>query len=142
MHQYDQVDEDNPLQPIMVSWYRSIFVPENREELEADLRKIQTYCRRIDLGLQGKVAHLLDFLMQRMKAKLLSMRDGNCTTAQHMELLPPPKASGVLSIGEEEFIRRVSCGEIRLHELIAKIQGSGASGSSSGSSGASKARKH
>ena len=77
-----------------------------------------------------------------MKAKLLSMRDGNWTTARHMEILPSSKAGGVLSTGEEEFIRRISCNEIRLYELIAKVQGSNASGSSSGSSGASKARKH
>ena len=107
----------------MVSWYRSIFSPESRDLSDQDLREVHTYCRMLDLGLTGKIPQLLDMTMQRLKAKVVAINAGNWNTAQHMELLPPSRGASVLSMGEEEFIRRVSCGEIRLGELIAKFQG-------------------
>ena len=85
-----------------------------------------------DLGLEGKLPQLLDMLMQRLKAKVLAMNDQNWTTAQHMELLPPLKTASVLTMGEEEFVRRVSCGEVRLHDLISKIQSMTPSSASGG----------
>ena len=42
-----------------------------------------------------------------------------------MELLPIAKAAGILSMGEEEFVRRVNAGEIRLADLLEKLRGSG-----------------
>ena len=60
------------------------------------------------------------------------MSEKSWTTAQHMELLPPLKTGSVLTMGEEEFVRRVSCGELRLHDLIDRSQNHGASSSSGG----------
>ena len=60
------------------------------------------------------------------------MSEKSWMTAQHMELLPPLKTGSVLTMGEEEFVRRVSCGELRLHDLINRIQNHGASSSNSG----------
>ena len=123
VHIHDNIDEGDPCQAVMVSWYRSIFSPESRDLSNQDLREVHTYCRMLDLGLTGKIPQLLDMTMQRLKAKVVSINDGNWNAAQHMELLPPSRGASVLSVGEEEFIRRVSCGEIRLGELIAKYQG-------------------
>ena len=54
-----------------------------------------------------------------------------------MELLPPSRGASVLTMGEEEFIRRVSCGEIRLGELLSKYQTSSGGKSGAGKSGGS-----
>ena len=70
-----RVDEDDPLQPIKVIYYRYIFVPDKREELVCDFREIHTYYRCVDLDLQGEIMRLLYFPMQRIEAKLLSLCD-------------------------------------------------------------------
>ena len=127
VHIHDHADEDSPLQPIMVAWYRSIFLPANRDEDDLGCREVQTYCRLIDYGLEGKLTQLMDMLMQRLKAKVFAMSEKSWTTAQHMELLPPLKSASVLTMGEEEFVRRVTCGDLRLHDLITRIQTNGGS---------------
>ena len=121
-----------------MAWYRSIFSPANRDRSDLDCREVHTYCRLLDLGLEGKLPQLLDMLMQRLKGKLLALSDKSWTTAQHMELLPAMKQGSMLTMGEEEFVRRVSCGELRLHDLISKIQGHGGSRSGGASSGQSQ----
>ena len=135
VHIYDSIDEHDALQPVMVSCFRLIFVSENRRISDSDLREVHTYCRILDLGLTGKVAQLMDMTMQRLKAKAVALNDGNWKAAQHMELLLHVRGASVLSMGEEEFIRRVSCGEIRLGELVAKYQGASSHGGGSGARG-------
>ena len=115
-------------------------MPENRSLSDADLREIHTYCRVLDLGVTGKVTNLLDMVMQRLKAKVVAVKDGNWKAAQHMKLLPPSRHLSVLSMGEEEFIRRVSAGEIRLSELLEKYQISGGARSGDGNRGGSGAQ--
>ena len=132
VHTNDHVEDDNPMQPVMVAWFRSIFSPRNRDSNDLEGREVQTYCRLLDYGLEGKLAQLMDMLMQRLKAKVFSMSEKSWTTAQHMELLPPLKTGSVLTMGKEEFVRRVSCGELRLHDLINRIQNHGASSSDGG----------
>jgi hypothetical protein len=139
LHIHDNVNEDDPTQPIMVAWYRSIFSPNHRGDDDIDCREVHTLCRVIDLGLEGKLPELLDMLMQRLKAKVFAMSEKSWQTAQHMELLPPIRTASVLTMGEEEFVRRVSCGELRLQDLISRIQNHGqASGSGRGSGGNSR----
>ena len=62
-------------------------------------------------------------LAQRLKAKVLQTADGRWDSAQHLELLPSQKAAGILSMGEEEFVRQVNAAEIRLHDLLEKVRG-------------------
>jgi len=128
----DEVDENTRLQPICCSWFRSIFLPNNPQMDKWDRREIQTYTRLLDLGLKGDNVGLLDMLMQRLKAKVLSCSDGHWDSAQYLEILPSTKAGGILSMGEEEFVRKVNAGEIRLADLLGKIR----AGSSGGARGA------
>ena len=93
-----------------------------------DRREIQTYCRLLDLGLKGETVSLLDMLMQRLKAKVLASADGHWESAQYLELLPSTKAAGILSMGEEEFVRKVNAGEIRPADLLGKIRSSAGHG--------------
>ena len=51
VHIHDHGDEDSPLQPIMVAWFRSIFLPANRNENDLDCKEGQTYCSLIIYGL-------------------------------------------------------------------------------------------
>ena len=89
MHIHDDIDENDALRPVMVSWFRSVFMFDNRSISDSGLRDMHKYCRILDLGLTGKVAQLMDMTMQRLKAKVVALTDGNWKAAQHMELLPP-----------------------------------------------------
>ena len=70
---------------------------------------------------------MLDMVMQRLKAKVLATEDGHWQSAQYLELLQTAKAAGILSMGEEEFVRRVNAGEIRLADLLQQTRGSSGS---------------
>ena len=130
----DEINENDALAPIANTWFRTVFSPNQHNLDQWDRREIQTYCRLIDFGLRGEMAQLLDMAMQRLKAKVLACADGHWQSAQHLELLPSAKAAGILSMGEEEFVRKVNAGEIRLADLLQKIHGSGGGGGSSKSS--------
>ena len=127
----DEVDENQSLQPVAVAWYRSVFQPNHTGLNEGDKREILTYCKLIDHCLRGETVTALDMIMQRLKAKVLATEDGHWQSAQHLELLPTAKAAGILSMGEEEFVRRVNAGEIRLADLLEKLRDSGSKSSTS-----------
>ena len=90
---------------------------------ECDKREILTYRKLIDHCLRSETVTALDMIMQRLKAKVLATEDGHWQSAQYLELLPTAKAAGILSMGEEEFVRRVNAGEIKMTDLLQKLRG-------------------
>ena len=52
--------------------------------------------RCLDLLLSGEVVQTLDTLVQRLKAVEMASSESSWVVAQHLELIPPAKASAIL----------------------------------------------
>ena len=87
-------------------------------------RQMRTLAEVLDLLLEGRNLEAMDMLMQRFKACQLVCRDRNWRSARWLELIPPDPDMTAVGIDEEELLRKIEYGELKLAELAAKIKGS------------------
>ena len=118
-------DDEDPLSPVCMMFFMSIFLPNFRDLEEVALREIRTLAEAIDGLLKGKTLEVGDLLAMRLKAAMLAAESGSWVTAKHLELLPPMTRHLPISQDEESLIRRVEAGEIKVRELVDKIKASG-----------------
>ena len=82
----------------------------------------------IDDMLRGKRLEALDQLVQLNKALVMSVRDGHWRAAKFMLLIPLEAGSNAVSASEEEVVRRLQSGELKLQDLERKVAGARSSG--------------
>ena len=80
-------------------------------------RNIVCYAKCLDHLLEGELALLGDTLMQHLKALENYVVEGVWTTAQHMQLVPPAKAS-IASAEEKAAAARAEMRAARLRKSI------------------------
>jgi hypothetical protein len=88
--------------------------PRNAQEL-------RTLAESLDALLCGGLVKTADRLMQRLKAIEQSLSDGHWHAAQHMEAIPPPRASAT-SARERELATRAELRAGALREQLAKVK--------------------
>jgi hypothetical protein len=115
-------EEDDPLAPCCLKYFLSIFSPSNKGIMECDAREIRTLCEAIDGLLRGRQLETLDLLMQRLKAAMLATHDRSWQTARWLELLAPPKTAGVLDMEEEELVRKLEVGELKIQDVLKRLK--------------------
>ncbi|CAK0815284.1 unnamed protein product, partial [Prorocentrum cordatum] len=84
-------------------------------------RELRTLAEAMDLLMQGKAAHACDLIVQRLKALQVATTDGSWAAAKWLELIPPRDEPTAIRSEEEELIRSIQLGEMRLDELSARL---------------------
>ncbi|CAK0906331.1 unnamed protein product, partial [Prorocentrum cordatum] len=84
-------------------------------------RELRTLAEAVDLLMQGKAAHACDLIVQRLKALQVATTDGSGAAAEWWELIPPRDEPTAIRSEEEELIRSIQLGEMRLDELSARL---------------------
>ena len=121
-------DTDSTLSVSAVTWLLTIYYATNPPASLGvrNAREMRTVCECIDALLDGRLAHLGDLLMQRLKALQTAHAEGNWDTARFLELIPPGE---VVLPSEEE--RRSA---MRDRSMDLRLSRHGAKGSSGGRS--------
>jgi hypothetical protein len=103
-------------------WFRGLFSTQQIDLGAPGIREFQTLCMWVDQLLKGKQVEALDMLTSRLRASLLAHHEQSWRTAHNLELLAPVKTAGILDLDEEEFLRKVSIGEIKMAHLLEKLK--------------------
>ena len=61
---------------------------------------------------------VLDLLVQRFKAVVLSVQDGTWSAAKWLELLPSDPEGGATSLEEEMVVRKAQEQDLKLEKLL------------------------
>ncbi|CAK0821056.1 unnamed protein product [Prorocentrum cordatum] len=77
-------------------------------------RELRTIAEGLDLLLRGRTAAVADILAQRFKAIQVAVGDGGWSAAKWLELIPPRGQPLALCNEEEEMIRSIQHGELKL----------------------------
>ena len=110
---------EDELSPIIVRYFLSVWLPQNpiRTIGEERYRELRTWAECIDMVLRGRSVEAADMMVQRFKSCLLAVRDGHTRAARWLELLPVESSGGAVGIEEEEMVRRLEAGELKLRAL-------------------------
>ena len=114
----------DPTSALVLRWLLTVYAPQNPvKHIGVPVyRELRTLAEAIDLLLQGKVTQALDVLTQRMKAVQVAVGDGHWGAAKWLELIPAKDEPTTLRNDEEEMIRSIELGELKLEELTAKLR--------------------
>ena len=115
-------EEEDPLSPVAMRFFLTVFLPNHRDMGEPELREIRTLCEALDGLLRGRTLETGDLLAMRLKAAMLAAQEGSWQIARHLELLPPMQKHLPLNQEEETLIRKVEAGELKLRDLFLKIK--------------------
>jgi len=117
-------DDEDELGPCVVKYLLTCFLPTYglKRVGDANYRELRTLAMSLDGLLKGQVTRVLDILMQRFKAVTMSIKDNSWSAAKHLELLPTDPGPSATSVDEEELVRRVQAGELKLEELVARLR--------------------
>ena len=120
----DIVPEDET-SPIFLKYflsYYSLLNPVSKIGLDAH-RELRTYSEACDAILRGNNLIALDILSQQMKARMLSLQDGNWDCARWLQLLP--EQGGVVGLSSEDvhLVRSIQAGHNKEEERALKLKG-------------------
>ncbi|CAK0898088.1 unnamed protein product, partial [Prorocentrum cordatum] len=109
--------------PIALRYLLTIYLPQHPvKEIGAQTyRELRTLAEAVDLLMQGKAAHACDLIVQRLKALQVATTDGSWAAAKWLELIPPRDEPTAIRSEEEELIRSIQLGEMKLDELSARL---------------------
>jgi hypothetical protein len=79
----------------------------------------------MDHILKGNSLCALDMLMQRFKAITVAIKDHSWRSARWLELIPTDADGAATTVDEDELIRQVESGELKIRELVSKLKGPG-----------------
>ncbi|CAK0805394.1 unnamed protein product, partial [Prorocentrum cordatum] len=109
--------------PIALRYLLTIYLPQHpvKEIGVQTHRELRTLAEAVDLLMQGKAAHACDLIVQRLKALQVATTDGSWAAAKWLELIPPRDEPTAIRREEEELIRSIQLGEMKLDELSARL---------------------
>ncbi|CAK0879406.1 unnamed protein product, partial [Prorocentrum cordatum] len=85
-------------------------------------REMRTGCEAADAIPSGKTAYAIDVLGPRFKALQLSAIDKCWSGARRLELIPSMNEQLALRTEDEEIVRAVELGDLRLEELLPELR--------------------
>ncbi|CAK0846241.1 unnamed protein product [Prorocentrum cordatum] len=114
----------DPHGPIVLRFLLSVYLPQHPvKEIGGEIyRELRTIAEALDLLLQGRTAAVADILAQRFKAIQVAVGDGSWSAAKWLELIPPRDQPLALRNEEEEMIRSIQHGELKLEELASRLR--------------------
>ena len=114
----------DPHGPNVLRFLLSVYLPQHPvREIGAEIyREMRTLAEALDLLLQGRTAAVADILAQRFKAIQVAVNDGDWSAAKWLELIPPRDQPLALRNEEEEMIRSIQHGELKLEELASRLR--------------------
>jgi len=114
----------DPHGPNVLRFLLSVYLPQHPvREIGAEIyREMRTLAEAMDLLLQGRTAAVADILAQRFKAIQVAVNDGDWSAAKWLELIPPRDQPLALRNEEEEMIRSIQHGELKLEELASRLR--------------------
>ncbi|CAK0814337.1 unnamed protein product, partial [Prorocentrum cordatum] len=117
-------DAEEELPPIVNKFLLNIFLASHPVSAigEDMFRQMLTLSESLDLLIQGKLPEAMDMLMQRFKACQLACKDKHWRSARWLELIPPDADMAAINIEEEELLRKIEYGELKLAELAGKLK--------------------
>ncbi|CAK0868476.1 unnamed protein product [Prorocentrum cordatum] len=117
-------DAEEELPPIVNKFLLNIFLASHPvSSIGEDMfRQMRTLSESLDLLIQGKLPEAMDMLMQRFKACQLACKDKHWRSARWLELIPPDADMAAINIEEEELLRKIEYGELKLAELAGKLK--------------------
>jgi hypothetical protein len=112
-------DDEDVLPALAVRYLMTIWLPQNPVRVvgEERFRELRTLAECVDLVVKGCTVEALDMLSQRLKACLLSIRDGHTRASRFLELLPLESAGSAVSPEEEELARKLESGDLKRRAL-------------------------
>ncbi|CAK0795636.1 unnamed protein product, partial [Prorocentrum cordatum] len=124
--------------PIALRYLLTVYLPQHpvKEIGVQTYRVLRTLAEAVDLLMQGKVAHACDLIVQRLRALQVATTDGSWAAARWLVLIPPRNDPTVICSEEEELIRSIQLGGMRLDELSARLASAKAPGWGGGPTGA------
>ncbi|CAK0902497.1 unnamed protein product, partial [Prorocentrum cordatum] len=107
--------------PIALRYLLTIYLPQHpvKEIGVQTCRVLRT--QAVDLLMQGKTAHACDLIVQRLEALQVATTDGSWAAARWLVLIPPRDDPTAICSEEEELIRGIQLGGMRLDELSARL---------------------
>jgi hypothetical protein len=120
-------EQGDQLRPIVLRYLLSVYIPNHPVKSigEAAYRELRTLAESMDHILKGKSLCALDMLMQRFKAITVAIKDHSWRSARWLELIPTDTDGAATTVDEDELIRQVESGELKIRELVSKLKGSG-----------------
>ena len=114
----------DPHGPIVLRFLLAVYLPQHPvKEIGGEIyRELRTIAEALDLLLQGRTAAVADILAQRFKAIQVAVGDGSWSAAKWLELIPPRDQPLALRNEEEEMIRSIQHGELKLEELASRLR--------------------
>ncbi|CAK0868119.1 unnamed protein product [Prorocentrum cordatum] len=105
-----------PTTALVLRCLLTIYLPQNPAQQigVAACREMRTLAEAIDFLLQGKIPQAPDILTQRLKAAQVAVGDGRWGAAKWLELAPAKDEPTTLRDEEEEMIRSVELGGLKL----------------------------
>ena len=119
-----------PTGPVALRYLITIYLPQHpvREIGVQTYHELRALAEAVDLLMQGKAAHACDLIVQRLKALQVATTDGSWAAAKWLELIPPRDEPTAIRSEEEELIRGIQLGEMKLDELAARLAAAKSSG--------------
>ncbi|CAK0812996.1 unnamed protein product [Prorocentrum cordatum] len=111
-----------PTTALVLRYLLTFYLPQNPVQQigVAACREMRALAEAIDFPLQGKIPQALDILTQRQKAAQVAVGDGHWGAAKWLELIPAKDEPTTLRNEEEEMIRNIERGELKLEELSSR----------------------
>ncbi|CAK0797071.1 unnamed protein product, partial [Prorocentrum cordatum] len=113
-----------PTTALVLRHLHAIYLPQNPVQQigVAAYREMRTLAEAIDFLLQGKIPQALDILTQRLKAAQVAVGDGHWGAAKWLELILAMDEPSTLRDEEEEMVRSIELGELKLEELSSRLR--------------------
>ncbi|CAK0793322.1 unnamed protein product, partial [Prorocentrum cordatum] len=104
--------------PIALRYLLTIYLPQHpvKEIGVQTCRELRTLAEAVDLLMQGKAAHACDLIVLQV-----ATTDGSWAAAKWLELIPPRDEPTAIRSEEQELIRSIQLGEMKLDELSARL---------------------
>jgi hypothetical protein len=120
-------EQGEQLRPIVLRYLLSVYIPNHPVKAIGDTayRELRTLAESMDHMLKGNSLCALDMLMQRFKAITVAIKDHSWRSARWLELIPTDADGAATTVDEDELIRQVESGELKIRELVSKFKGSG-----------------
>ena len=120
-------EQGEQLRPIVLRYLLSVYIPNHPVKAigETAYRELRTLAESMDHILKGNSLCALDMLMQRFKAITVAIKDHSWRSARWLELIPTDADGAATTVDEDELIRQVESGELKIRELVSKLKGPG-----------------
>ena len=115
------VDE---MSPAVLRWLLLSFLPNYPiQSIGPDVyREMRVAAEALDGLPRGNVVYVTDMRSQRFVAQSLVVRDGSWDVAKWLELIQVDPRPAALADHEEEIVRRLEAGDLKLRDLARKVK--------------------